>query len=202
MGYFFDRFPFEVGARMTGVWTARPGRAQDAAMAHLIGLGPGQDAFAESPFVGAHLPLQAGGLHGVGPDGQAWLVVVQSAPAGIAAPVGSRRDFWAMADGIDRALEFNPAAEVLDVEGWRRQDLVDIYAEREVDPAWVDEWTLDELVRGLLAECCYVPLPVIVTGRLRQCAFPDAQHECSHDVFEDVFGLWVTGALNPPEPAP
>jgi hypothetical protein len=47
-----------------------------------------------------------------------------------------------------------------------------------------------------------VPLPLIVAGRVRQCAFPDEAHDCSHDVFEDVFSRWTTGALNPPEPAP
>lgn len=53
---------------------------------------------------------------------------------------------------------------------------------------------------GLLAECCYVSLQQIVTGRITQCAFRDIEHECQHDVFSDVFSMWTTGQLSPQEP--
>ena len=37
-----------------------------------------------------------------------------------------------------------------------------MYAVQGVDPAHVDDWTVPDLLMGLLAECCYVPLPDIV----------------------------------------
>lgn len=69
-----------------------------------------------------------------------------------------------------------------------------------MDPAHIDDWTVPDLLMGLLAECCYVPLPDIVAGRITQCAFPDVDHNCEHDVFTDVFARWDAGHLNPEEP--
>jgi hypothetical protein len=53
---------------------------------------------------------------------------------------------------------------------------------------------------ALLAECCYLSLQQIVTGRMTQCAFPDSEHECQQDDFSDVFSMWTTGQLSPQEP--
>lgn len=85
---------------------------------------------------------------------------------------------------------------------WTRGDLIDMYEQAGVEAAEVADWPAADLLQGLLAECCYVDLEQIVAGRLTQCAFPDQDHQCEHDVFRDVFALWTTGQLTPPEKPP
>ena len=43
----------------------------------------------------------------------------------------------------------------------------------------------------------FVPLWQIAAGRVVQCAFPDVDHDCEHDVFRDVFAMWAAGRLTP-----
>ena len=106
-----------------------------------------------------------------------------------------------MFDGMKRALRFNPEASVMLERGWTSDELLRCHAGQGVDPARVDDWTVPEFLMGLLAECCYVPLPDIVAGRVIQCAFPDVNDDCEHDVFTDVFARWDAGHLKPEEPS-
>ena len=202
MGYLFNTFDFEPGSRMTGIWTARERfyEVDVIAFAHQIQLGRDQDGSVEADFLGAHLPFHAGGFHGVGPDGHPWAVVMQVAPGSCSEVVGAVNPYWPMFDGMKRALRFNPEASVMLERGWTSDELLGVYAGQGVDPARVDDWTVPEFLMGLLAECCYVPLPDIVGGRIIQCAFPDVNHDCEHDVFTDVFARWDAGHLNPEEP--
>lgn len=205
MGYFFDTFWFEPGSRMTGIFTAEDRMdtsVELVAFAHKIELGADQDGSVESDFLQSHLPFGCGGFHGVGPDGHPWAVFLQVAPVSAAALVGSANPFWPAVDGMDRALHYNWEAGSRLEQGWTREDLLDVYAEQGVDRAAVEDWTVPDLLRGLLAQCCYVPLEQIVAGRLTQCAFPDLDHDCEHDVFRDVFAMWTTGQFNPEEPEP
>lgn len=202
MAYFFDAFPFEPGSRLTGVWTARVDIDADAelvAMASLMRLGRDQHDVVESNFLGAHMPYHFGGFHGMGPDGHPWAMMLQVAPVSAAALVGAEC-FWPMTDGLDRAWHYNWEADCLHDQGFDRDQLVSIYAFSGVDASAIEDWGVAELMLGLLAQCCYVPLPQIVAGRIVQCAFPDVEHECQHDVFSDVFARWGAGQLSPPEP--
>ena len=198
MGAFFELLPLEPQSRMTGVWTTRVpdfGTRGLHAFGQLIWLGEGQDPDVESDFLGSHLPLHFGGLSGVGPNGSPWLFVIQVAPE-----VDPESNPTAlMRDAMNRALEFNDGAWCRDEFSLSLEELREIYAERSVDSDDIAEWTVPELVFGLLAECCYVELTQVVAGRVAQCAFPDDEHECTHDVFTDVFARWVTGALTPSE---
>lgn len=203
MGYFFDTFYFEPGSRMTGVWQAGVDLDTDVelvATASMVRFGRDQHDQLEADFLGSHLPFHFGGFHGVGPDGQPWAMMLQVAPASSADLVGSDSPFWAMSDGLDRALNYNWEAELRAHRGFRRLDLIDIYAQRGIGPAAIEDWTVPELMLGLLAECCYIPLGQIVVGRITQCAFPDTEHECQHDVFSDVFARWGAGQLRGEEP--
>ena len=203
MGYFFDTFYFEPGSRMTGIWQAAVDLDTDTelvATASLVRFGRDQHDQLEADFMGSHLPFHFGGFHGVGPDGHPWAMMLQVAPSSAADLVGSDSVYWPMSDGLDRALHYNWEAELLSDRGFRRLDLVDIYTERGVEPSAVEDWTVPELMLGLLAECCYVPLRQIVAGRIPQCAFPDAEHECQRDVFSDVFARWGAGELRGEEP--
>ena len=198
MGAFFDLLPLEPQSRMTGVWTTRVpdfgGRGLHA-FGQLIWLGEGQDPDVEWDFLGSHLPLHLAGVSGVDPNGRPWLFVIQLAPE--VDPESNPSAL--MRNAMNRALEFNGGAWCHDELSLSLEDLRAIYAERGVESDDIAEWTVPELIFGLLAECCYVELPQIVAGRVTQCAFRDDEHECTHDVFTDVFSRWVTGALTPSE---
>ncbi len=205
MAHLFDTFWFEPGSRMTGMFTARAGAETDAdvvVLATQVQLGRDQDGSVECDFLQSLLPFSCGGFHGVGPDRDPWAVLLQIAPATAASLVGADDPAWPMVDAMDRALRFNPEAQVQDEARWTRSDLLDIYEQAGVEPAAVAEWPTADLLHGLLAECCYVELEQVVAGRLTQCAFPDLDHECEHDVFRDVFAMWTTGQLTPPEEPP
>jgi len=199
MGYFFDTFGFEAGSRLTGVFTA--GANLDTthelvATASLVQLGRLQHDVVESDFLGAHLPFHVGGFHGMGPDGWPWTVMLQLAPVSAATLVDAD-PFWPMDDGLSRALALNAEATLIEHLALDRDAVFDIYLDGGVDASSIDEWDLPELMLGLLAECCYVPLQQIVVGRITQCAFPHADHDCQHDVFGDVFAMWASGQLSP-----
>jgi hypothetical protein len=203
MGYLFNALPFEPGSRMTGIWDAAVDTEGDDLCVCItkIVLGPGQDGVVESGFLGAHLPYHFGGFHGVGPDGSPWTVVAQVAPVSAAERVGAASPYWPMVDGLDRALQFNPETWIeasIEMDAARLRYMYDL---QDVPTELVADWEVGELVRGLLAECCNVPLKEIAAGRITQCAFPERPHECQHDVFSDVFALWATMALNPEEEA-
>lgn len=199
MGYFFDTLPFEAGSRLTGVWTAGAdlGTADELiATASLVRLGRLQHDVVESDFLGAHVPFHLGGFHGMGPDGWPWTVMLQLAPVSAAALVDAD-PFWPMVDGLSRALALNGEATLVEHHEITHDDVMDIYLDDGVQAWGIDEWNLRDLMLGLLAECCYVPLQQIVLGRLTQCAFPGVVHDCQHDVFGDVFAMWASGQLVP-----
>ncbi len=203
MGYFFDSFYFEPGSRMTGIWQAAVDLDVDTelvATASLVQFGQDQHDQLEADFLGSHMPFQFGGFHGAGPDGHPWALMLQVAPASSAELVGSSSPFWPMSDGLMSALQYNWEAELLLDRGFTRSDLLDIYVERGVDRSMIEDWSVPDLMLGLLAECCYIPLEQIVVGRITQCAFPDTEHECQHDVFSDVFAMWGSGQLRGEEP--
>lgn len=199
VGYLFDALPFEAGSRMTGIWDASvdPPMGEVAVSITKVALGAGQDGVVESSFLAAHLPYHFGGFHGVGPDGQPWAVVVQAAPSLVADLVQAASAFWPLLEGVDRVMNLNPEACIEESLEFLGNHLLDIYELQEVSPELVAGWSVGDLLRGLLAECCNVPLEQIAAGRLTQCAFPDRAHDCEHDVFRDVFALWTTMALNP-----
>ena len=200
VGYLFDAFDFEPGSRMTGLWHAGVGYNEGeppVAMASLVQFGPDQHDELESDFFASHLPYHFGGFHGVGPDGHPWAVMLQVAP--ISAALLGGDPYWPMLDGLDRAWHYNWEATVLANRCLDHADLVRAYVDRGVDASQVNHWETHDLMFGLLAECCYVPLKQIVAGSVAQCAFPGTDHECFHDVFDDVFALWEAGRLWSPE---
>lgn len=203
MTYFYDRFWFESGSRLTGVWLwPWPGdeSADNLVLISHVRLGAGQDGVLESDFLSSHLPWAFGGFHGVDADGDPWLVVIQVAPAHVASRlVDSSNGWWPMVDSLDRALHWNREAECLSGQGLDRDDLLGIYGDAGVAQALIEDWSITDLLAGLLAECAYVPLSDIVTGRLTGCAFPDTEHDCEYDVFRDVFAAWAQGRITVPE---
>ena len=205
MTFIYDSMWFEPGSRLTGIWQW-PWPGDDDAddlmvLLSKVSLGDGQDGALESDFLSSHTAWAFGGIHGVGPDGSPWLVLAQIAPAVAGALVSSPSPWWALADGLDRALRFNAEADLGTRIGMNRDDLVRVYGEAGVAPERLTDWTVPDLVSGLLAECAYVPLPQVVAGAVTGCALPDIDHDCQHDVFRDVFAAWTAGLVTlPPEP--
>ena len=200
MAVFFDLLPLQARSRMTGVWTSRVsdyGHHPLHMSGHFIALGAGQDADVEWDFLGSHLPFHVGGVTGVGPDGRPWVFITQVAPD--QGDPDAALD--CMTDAVLRAIEFNGEASLRAKVSLTREELVAAYVDNFVDEDDLADWSVPELVFGLLAECCRVELVQIVEGRIAQCAFPDDQHECTHDVFTDVFARWITGELTLDESA-
>jgi hypothetical protein len=190
-----------------------------------IDLGPEQDPAVEWDAIGSHLPHLIGGFQGRYPDGSGWIVVIQKSPEHLVSDVtvggrpGEGFDDYvestgelAMVDGLMRALWFNHEASLTGADSggprivhegfaeggdflWTLSDLRSAYAVRGVGLEEIADWSVLQLVHGLLAEGCGVPLAQIVQGNEAGCAFPDTVHECEHDVFRDVFVAWQQGRI-------
>ena len=208
MTFIYDRFWFDPGSRLTGVWLWPWQGDTDhddlVALVSQVYLGDGQDGALEADFLCSHLPWAFGGIHGVGPEGDPWLIVIQVVPAAASEVAGRDDSWWPVEDGLERALSHNPDATSGSRHILTRQLLTRAYVGARVDPDDITDWTTTELITGLLAECAYVSLREIVAGRVTGCAFPDTFHECEHDVFRDVFAAWARGLLADriPEEAP
>ena len=208
MTFIYDRFWFDPGSRLTGVWLwPWQGDADHDDLVALVSqvyLGDGQDGDLEADFLCSHLPWAFGGIHGVGPEGDAWLIVIQIVPAAACEVAGRDDSWWPVEDGLERALSHNPDATSGSRHILTRQLLTRAYVGARVDHEDIADWTTAELITGILAECAYVSLREIVAGKVTGCAFPDAFHECEHDVFRDVLAAWARGLLADriPEEAP
>lgn len=202
MPYLYDTVPFEAGSRLTGVWTVPPecDDLEALALISLVTLGRDQDPHLESDFLTAHLPYAIGGIHGVDPYGTPWALMVQVMPETAAQIVPTACASWPTADAINRVLTLNDQAALDWDRPLDRSHLLQAYHERGVSQDQLEDWTLADLLVGLLTECCYDDLPDIVALAPSGCPFPDDEHECQHDTFRDVFAMWSSGALNPPEP--
>ena len=203
MTFLYENFWLESGSRLTGTWLW-PWRGSEegqdlVVLISKVTLGINQDGSMECDFLSSHVPWAFGGIHGVGPSGDPWLMLAQIAPASLSLVVNSENDWWAMVDGLIRALTYNNEAEVSQDVGLTKADLHDAYKDSGISVDRIADWSVTELVSGPLAEATNMALTQIVDGRTRQCAFPDTTHECQHDVFRDVFAGWTTGLIPVPD---
>jgi hypothetical protein len=205
MTHFFNRLMFPDFSRITGIWTNQDWGTptdDDLAIGHLVRLPADQDPSLESDFLCSHMPFHVGGFSGLYPDGSPWLFILQVAPAGASILVGEDDPLWVMRDHLTRALRFNKGADVEDELSWDRERLELAYGSVGVEADEVATWSVDGLIRGLLTECCYVDLSDVVAGCEDGCAFAAVEHDCTGDVFTDVFTRWAQGQLSVPEPPP
>lgn len=194
MTFFADLLPFSDHMRMTGIWTKA--RVEDADDEHLVGvhyidLPEEQDADLEASMISCFLPFHAGGFYVVDEYDRPKLVVVQHCPCDRESTFAVRTDPEEILKGsLKQALEFNPEAMLSWQTFITRRDLLDPYIWAGLTQEMSMSWTTTELVHGLLAEMCGVPLSDIIRGREQRCAFPDKAHMCESDVFQDVFANW------------
>lgn len=203
MGYLFTAVRFPQFSRMTGIWTnswTDQPTGPEVAVGHLVDLAPDQDPVVESDFLSSHLPFHVGGFHGVYPDGRGFVLMLAKSPADVARLVGAGDAHWPMDAAMGRALGYCDGAVLSQELRWTREDLVTVYRRRcGLGRKQLADWSVAELLWGLLAECCYVDLRAVVVGRASGCAFPDTTHPCQHDVFADVFTRWDAGLLQSPD---
>jgi len=213
-------FPLPEGSRMTGVWTKNPlaDDPMDIVLFAFVDLGEDQDPATESDFLTSHLPNCIGGFYGVYPGGEPWLVVILKGAMNLVhefeADIVAEGEM-ALVDGLMRAMHFNYDAGLAYAEHggpgilrgqgaggdcfWSLTDLHLAYRMRGVPDEPIAEWTATQLVWGLLAETCNMPLTQVAAGHAGGCAFPNDEHACEHDVFGDVFVAWTEGTLRKPE---
>ncbi|MDI9916578.1 hypothetical protein [Rhodococcus sp. IEGM 1379] len=196
MGFLFELLDFPDGSRMTDLWNnswADEATGEEIASGHFIHLGDDQHVDVETDFLSSHLPFHVAGFGGAFPDGKPWMFVMQKAPADIAILLRGQEDPHAMLrEALDRAMEFNPDAIVAEELSWHHSDLLSVYEDEGVPAATVEEWSVADLLRGLLGQCCGADLTDIVVG-FPDCAYPDTAHVCEGDVFDDIFAGWIAG---------
>jgi len=204
MTHFYNRLPFPPDSRMTGIWSnswVDDPMGDEVAIGHLISFPDNQDAGLESDFLSSHMPFNVGGFSGVYPDGSPWMFILQKAPADVSKRLMREEDpYWLMRDSLQRAMRFNHEARIVDELTWTRGKLEFAYALEGINTVDIADWTITDLIRGLLTECCYVELSDIVDRHATGCAFPGIEHDCAADVFTDVFARWGVGLLRSPEP--
>lgn len=193
MAHLFEVLGFPDGSRMTNVWNntwADEARGDEVASGHFVELGADQDVGVESDFLSSHLPFNVAGLGGLFPDGKPWMFVMQKASAaGTPGLLGEVDPHGVLRGSLDRAPAFNPEAVAVHEFRWSHRDLVTVYEEDGVPPGSVDRWSVADLLRGILAQCCDVPFSDLVAG-YPDCAYGDALHPCESDVFDDAFAAW------------
>jgi hypothetical protein len=121
------------------------------------------------------------------------LLVLQQAAAVPDLPLSLSEEMSILDKSLWRAVSFNPGAETALGRGWRREELLAVYQERDVAVVSLELWTTADLVAGLLAECCGSALISLADGFVSGCALPTEAHACQHDVFLDVFARWQQG---------
>ena len=194
MSLFANSLPFEPGTRMTHVWTKSRNEDQTIntfVTVHLLRIDDDQDCDLEATLMTRFLPFHTGGFSGFDPHGRPWIVVIQHAPLDETSHFAQIQEpFWVLQNSLERALQHNPSARVLVENRYTRDELLNIYEFDGLSTGGAFSWNTAELIYGLLAEMCEVPLSQLVKGYSNQCAFPKINHECEDNVFSDVFVRW------------
>lgn len=200
MSFLANSLPFESETRMTYVWTKSRDEEQtknSLVTVHLILIDEYQDCDVESTIITRFLPFHTGGFSGVDRHGRPWMVVIQHSQYDDSSKLAQKQGpFWALQNSLERALQHSPSARVMVENRYTRDELLEIYEFDGLSTGRTFTWSTAELIYGLLAELCDVPLPHVVNGYAIQCAFPNIEHECENNVFSDVFSRWMLRAIN------
>lgn len=166
---------------------------------HLLDLPDGQQGSVEMSMAHALLPFAGTSLHGTYPDGAEWMLLTQVAvvdPGRLLPSQDKAVDL--MRSQIDRYSRVNPNAEIRAEVLLDRPSILDGYTQRGISFEELSDWTLEELLTGLICEMCNADLGLVVKGRNIGCSLPDTDHICTGNGFTDIFGHWSRGLMNSP----
>lgn len=170
---------------------------------HLLDLPDGQQGSVEMSMAHAHLPFAGTSLHGTYPDGAEWVLLTQVAvvePGRLLPSDDKAIDL--MRSQLDRYSRVNPNAEIRAEVLLDRPSVLGGYAKRGITSDDLSEWTLEELLSGLVCDMCNADLSLVVKGRNSGCSLPDTDHICTGNGFTDIFAHWSRGLMNTPPSAP
>ncbi len=198
MALLMSKFEWPEGTSLRGVWSSKLDLPESEEFpllgcAYYIRLSGDSDPFMEATNFEAFLPLCAGGVHGTFPNGSYCMVLFQVEPADSAYELFGITE---ESDLLERELQRVPFLEAIGVvdDRWYfdtdelRFDLSAYVSLKQAK--LILDWTMFELIKALQTQLCSVTLKQVVTGRITQCAYPDLDHDCQHDVFDDVFAHW------------
>lgn len=224
MSLIFQEFhDLPTGTELTGVWSAPVGLAPSdclVAVGFLLRPPGNQDPEAEANMLWPHFSGNLGGLTGRRPDGQSWILLINTptmraarAPESWSTlsvePGNGPRDrarameLLARAEAELAGLQFgvardlNPFLATEHTFTLTRPDVRDHLRRAYRHRADLDVFDLPYLIHSLLAEACGYPLPDALLFRDRGCAFPSRGHPCEGDVISDVFAAWTRMEIRP-----
>jgi len=198
MALLMTKFKWTEGTSLRGVWSSKLDLSETEespllGCAYYLRLSGDSDPFMEATNFEAFLPLCAGGVHGAFPDGSYWMVLFQIEPA------DSPYELFGITEESDllaRQLQRVPFLKAIGTvdDRWYfdtdelRSELSTYVSLKQAKS--MKDWSMFELLKALQTQLCSVTLEQVVTGRITQCAYPDLDHDCQHDVFSDVFAQW------------
>jgi hypothetical protein len=198
MAWLLDHADLPVGAGLRGVWSSHLSvldteEAPALGTGYLMYLPSDSDPYVEATHLETFIEFCAGGVHGQLPNGDYWMFVFLIEPYELA-----MEEFGVFNEGDLSHRLFN-RVPLLERIGRRvsgiafdsdqlREDLCE-YLPRQLHSE-IANWTFPELIMGIQTQLCNVELRTVVSCRVSQCAYPDTEHDCQHDVFADVFAHW------------
>jgi hypothetical protein len=166
---------------------------------HLVDLPDGQQGAVEMSMAHALLPFAGSSMHGTYPDGAEWMLLTQVAvvdPGRLSPSKTKATDL--LRSQLDRYARVNPGADVQSEVLLDRPSILTGYTQRGIAPERLANWTLEELLAGLVCDMCNSDLDTVVQGRDTGCSLEGIDHFCTGNGFTDIFAQWSRGLMNTP----
>ena len=180
---------------------ARDFDGDQLAAIHLITLPDNQDVAAQLEFIFAQLPTCVVAFGGTYEDGSQWVVTFERGPLGVGGKATALRDLRLH---LGRVVALDPRVTVAQQVVLTRRQLLDWYptwpnrgltnaavaagALVAIDP---NRLGVTDLLRGIAVEACGYSLMDFCRAYPTGCGFPNEEHDCTGDVFGDIFQAWL-----------
>jgi hypothetical protein len=165
-------FDLPRGSRLRGVWR----RAEPHGVNHLfftmLHLLENQDVHIESDVVCQYAGIPLAGVHGRDAAGRDWICLASGG-----------------GNPLDAIVDINPLAQV-------RTEFIDaedaqMYMDRSID----ETLNLPAFARITMLELMGLDVEQAISLTLAECAFPDVDHHCYEDGWNDTCTAWLSGEL-------
>lgn len=190
MSYLGLVLDFPTGSRLTHIGIQSVVReateSEGRLFTHLVRLSDGEDAQTVSSAVSVFLPTAFIDIAGYDPDGGAWFVAFQYGPPGVDPEAAERGADGALHRALDltRTLSHRITTRSLDAE-----DLRDAYMEKGAVP--IDDWTLSELLTGLMLDLANVDLGAVVRAANDTTLDGEARRGHRRRCLDDALHHWA-----------